>query len=304
MVSQLKRRKTYEEIVGQIERKTDKITYPNRDAKFIRNSFQLSQLDGIGSESLEELQMERMKHSIKQYEIQKMAIASNTSIRHEKAKQPPSEKKTTIQPFALADFEEHAGHADVLNKVMNESSQGFFKTMAHSVFGQRHKQIDSPTDFMSAYNDDLSEQHLSHIQVEDDRHEQAIQNREHFAREATLALKDVSGLLKPILPVSLSRDTTAESPQHYMLSPMGTNRSASSVPTLQYVSDASSVHGLGHVSVASSKHVSVASSHPISVPSDKAQTHVSIASSHPISVKSGKAISLGSGTGISIDSRP
>ena len=37
----LKRRQTYEEVIEYIESGPDKLIYPNRNAKFLRNSFEL-----------------------------------------------------------------------------------------------------------------------------------------------------------------------------------------------------------------------------------------------------------------------
>jgi len=46
MTDGLKRRPTYEEAVDYIENDKDKIEYPDRTAKELRNTFELSQLDG------------------------------------------------------------------------------------------------------------------------------------------------------------------------------------------------------------------------------------------------------------------
>ena len=46
MTEGLKRRQTYEEVIDYIENDKDKIKYPDRTAKQLRNTFELSQLDG------------------------------------------------------------------------------------------------------------------------------------------------------------------------------------------------------------------------------------------------------------------
>ena len=48
MTSGLTRRQTYEEVLEYIYEDPDKIKYPDRAAKYLRNTFQLSQLDGMG----------------------------------------------------------------------------------------------------------------------------------------------------------------------------------------------------------------------------------------------------------------
>ena len=44
----LKQRKTFEEVIDYIQNDKTKIKYPDRTAKFLRNSFELSQLDNAG----------------------------------------------------------------------------------------------------------------------------------------------------------------------------------------------------------------------------------------------------------------
>ena len=60
MSSGLRRKPTYEEVIDYIETDPDKVKYPNRTAKFLRSTFQLSQLDGMGQALLEQQQAEEM----------------------------------------------------------------------------------------------------------------------------------------------------------------------------------------------------------------------------------------------------
>ena len=65
MTDGLKRRQTYEEVVDYIEDDKDKIKYPDRTAKQLRNTFELSQLDGVGMQLMEQQQLQEMKHQEK-----------------------------------------------------------------------------------------------------------------------------------------------------------------------------------------------------------------------------------------------
>ena len=61
----LRKRESYNEIVDYLENKQEKINYPNRFAKQIRNSPQLSNLldgEGMGAVEMEEQQMKAMEH--------------------------------------------------------------------------------------------------------------------------------------------------------------------------------------------------------------------------------------------------
>ena len=52
---------TYEQVIGYIEDDPDKIKYPNRTAKFMRNTFELSKLDGMGQSILEQQEADEFK---------------------------------------------------------------------------------------------------------------------------------------------------------------------------------------------------------------------------------------------------
>lgn len=64
MESGLRRRQTYSEIIDHIENDPDKIQYPDRTAKFLRNTFQLSQLDGMGQALLEQQEMNEIAERV------------------------------------------------------------------------------------------------------------------------------------------------------------------------------------------------------------------------------------------------
>ena len=61
MTNVLKRRQSYAEVIDYIENDKDKIKYPDRTAKQLRNTFELSQLDGVGMQIMEEQQFRQMK---------------------------------------------------------------------------------------------------------------------------------------------------------------------------------------------------------------------------------------------------
>ena len=57
MTDGLKRRQTYEQVIDYIENENDKIRYPDRTAKHVINTFELSQLDGVGVQLMEQQQV-------------------------------------------------------------------------------------------------------------------------------------------------------------------------------------------------------------------------------------------------------
>ena len=57
MTDGLKRRQTYEEVIDYIENDNDTVRYPDRTAKQLRNTFELSHLDGVGMQLMEQQQL-------------------------------------------------------------------------------------------------------------------------------------------------------------------------------------------------------------------------------------------------------
>ena len=75
----LHKRPIYEDVIQYIEQDPDKIKYPNREAKFLRNSFQLSFFDTSNHELLEKQQKNLAKAQIAQEEIKNQ----RKKIRHQ-----------------------------------------------------------------------------------------------------------------------------------------------------------------------------------------------------------------------------
>ena len=62
----LRKRQTYEEIINYLEHGQELIKYPNRAAKFLKDSPYLTQLDGEGMRTLEEQQLGAMRQRAKE----------------------------------------------------------------------------------------------------------------------------------------------------------------------------------------------------------------------------------------------
>jgi len=84
----LKKRSDYDELVDFILFKQPKIKYPDRTAKFIRSSPQLSNLldgDGMGIEELKQQQLNKMKEDAKENAIIQAASSSGGTASHLRA---------------------------------------------------------------------------------------------------------------------------------------------------------------------------------------------------------------------------
>ena len=68
----LRRRETYEEIINYLENEQEILKYPNRTAKFLRDSPYLTQLDGEGQRTMEEQQLNVMKQQEKDRILREM----------------------------------------------------------------------------------------------------------------------------------------------------------------------------------------------------------------------------------------
>ena len=84
----LKKKPTLNELADRIENAPNTIKYPNRTATIVRNSFELSQLDGEGMREMEQQQAQQMAEVAKESAIRN--LAKNSDMNHadlsEKAK--------------------------------------------------------------------------------------------------------------------------------------------------------------------------------------------------------------------------
>ena len=84
MVDVLKRRQTYEEVIYYIENNKDRIKYPDRTAKQLINTFELSQLDGVGTQIMEQQQLRETKEREREKLLRQ--IASQTGVSNTEAR--------------------------------------------------------------------------------------------------------------------------------------------------------------------------------------------------------------------------
>ena len=99
----LKKRDTFEEVVEYLKHPADVIKFPHRYAKQIRNSFELSQLDGVGMMEHEQHELQTMKETKKANALKKVAMNDNGVSHHElrahaEQSRPPVATSSTIQP--------------------------------------------------------------------------------------------------------------------------------------------------------------------------------------------------------------
>ena len=76
----LRRRETYEEIINYLENEQEIIKYPNRTAKFLRDSPYLTQLDGEGQRTLEEQQLNTLKQQEKDKILREMGYKADGNV--------------------------------------------------------------------------------------------------------------------------------------------------------------------------------------------------------------------------------
>ena len=69
----LRKKATFNELIDYISRDPDRIKYPNRQAKQLRNGFELSQLDGEGFREMEQQHLQHMKEQYKENLLRQMA---------------------------------------------------------------------------------------------------------------------------------------------------------------------------------------------------------------------------------------
>ena len=110
----LKKRDTFEEVVEYIKHPKDVIKFPDRYAKQIRNSFELSQLDGVGMMEYEDHESQTIKETEKANALRKVARnADDTSHVELKAHTEQSRPEiNTRQTIQQTEPEHHTIHTD------------------------------------------------------------------------------------------------------------------------------------------------------------------------------------------------
>jgi hypothetical protein len=65
---------TYDQLLDYIQEDPDRVKYPNRTAAILRRSFELSQLDGVGTLELEKMQIRKLVAEDKEVLLNQFAI--------------------------------------------------------------------------------------------------------------------------------------------------------------------------------------------------------------------------------------
>ena len=87
MTTGLKQRKSFENVIDYIQNDKTKIKYPARTAKFLRNSFELSQLDNAGMMLMEQQQFREMKQREKEHLLRQLVANTSKSMTDARATQ-------------------------------------------------------------------------------------------------------------------------------------------------------------------------------------------------------------------------
>ena len=146
----LRKRDTYNEIIDYLENRQEKIRYPNRMAKFIRNSPQLSNLldgEGMGVAQLEEQQKNQMKEIMKEHAIRETASSSNGTAQEFRS---VSEKSYSVQSSdavrdyydAMQDFNDQLSNVTSSHESSESEKQSSNKSLAQESLAQ--ESLDNP----------------------------------------------------------------------------------------------------------------------------------------------------------------
>ena len=121
----LRQRQTYDELVDYLLDKQPKIIYPDRRAKFIRNSPQLSNLldgDGMGAIYWEEQQINRMKQEQTEHAIRQ----ANGTAQH--LRSAPTIRNIPHYSIADDDLDERVGdHSEEVDAVLQDVYANYAK---------------------------------------------------------------------------------------------------------------------------------------------------------------------------------
>lgn len=203
MTDGLRPKPTYEEIIDYIENDPDKVKYPNRAAKLIRNTFQLSQLDGVGQALLEQQEAEAMKEKVKDYQLQQLAIQNDTDVKRQRAIQqgstsPVIQESTQAQPHIQTGGSSSSG---ILRHVAGGVVSGV-GTIARGIvsvmnpFGSHASPVPSEMEESIA---DYEEEQISKKMSEETRKSQkTASSRSSVRDDLELVHQQLAGVLLPI----------------------------------------------------------------------------------------------------------
>ena len=108
----LKKRDTYDEIIDYLQNKQEKIKYPDRLAKQIRNTPQLSNLldgDGEGIENIKDQQNDKIILAMREQIIKQLAMENNQSEKLLKADRQPTSNPENFEIFTTEDTGDGGG---------------------------------------------------------------------------------------------------------------------------------------------------------------------------------------------------
>ena len=84
MTTGLSNRKPFNHVIDYIQNDKTKIKYPDRTAKFVRNSFEFSQLDNAGIMLMEQQHMRELKEREKDHLLRQLVkIQTNRQLKNE-----------------------------------------------------------------------------------------------------------------------------------------------------------------------------------------------------------------------------
>ena len=179
----LKKRDTFEEVVEYIKNPTDVIKFPDRYAKQIRNSFELSQLDGAGMMEYEQHELQTMKETEKANTLRKVARdADDTSHvefkAHAEQSRPPVNTSTTTQASQTlnASTTTQASQTNPADKV--NTSTHTTQTEYHKIYtdDEMTEEVGRLKSQYQAQADKLREEAEVEHKVLENRHKQKISN--------------------------------------------------------------------------------------------------------------------------------
>ena len=201
----LKKRDTFEEVVEYIKNSKDVIKFPDRYAKQIRNSFELSQLDGVGMMEHEEHELQTMKETEKANALRKVARNSNDTshvelLAHSRQSRPAVNTSSTIQQ---TDPVHHVIHTDSGYETGAESSKEQYRTEAgklrdeaeleHRVLQNNH--IARVSNLVDQHSNDL----LNLSSYHESRHHEAqafLRNSMNMDSQAQQQMNDQQSLIR------------------------------------------------------------------------------------------------------------
>ena len=170
----LHKRDSYEGLIDYLENKQENIKYPNREAKFVRDSPQYQQLLSEGFVEVEEQQLNKIKEEQEEHAVIRTANDTNETAKEVKAVASHTDKPLIIKTKSSGTQSQIETKSSGTQSAPGQTESSYTQTAPAS--------SRSPQIFDMTIDDNISEVKRDIESVEDTQRQNRLQQEQHISR--------------------------------------------------------------------------------------------------------------------------